>query len=224
MHAAQLQAALCHHPAGNGGIDTAAQQQHAPAGGTGGQTACTGDGAAVDKGVILADLHPDGDLRILHLRLQVGKHIAEVAAHFPADLGRCQGEALVSALGLHLIGADTAQQVFQIQAGLFFNVADVLFAHHGTAHAHQTEYPAADLHGLVHGCAFIQRLHIEGGLAAVDLEVAHLFQTPMEGLLQTILKFTAVQALEHQLAALTKQNFSHNGYTTLNLLITNTIS
>ena len=214
MHAAQLQTALCHHPAGNGRIDTAAQQQHTPTRGAGGQTACTGDGAAVNKGVILPNLHPDGDLRLFHLRLQMGKHIAEVAAHFPADLGRGQGEALVGALGLHLIGADTAQQVFQIQACLFLDVPDVLFTHHGAAHAHQTEHPAADLHGLVHGSAFILRLHVEGGLAAVDLEIAHLFQPPVQGLLQTILKFTAVQALEHQLAALTKQNFSHNGYTT----------
>ena len=211
MHAAKLHAPLCHHPARHGGIDPAAEQQHPPSGGAHRQAARAGDGPRADKGVILPDLHLDGDLGILHLRLQMIVKIAEIAAHLPADFRRGQGKALVRPAGLHLIGADARQRLPEIFSGLLLDILNILFADHRPADAHHAKHLPADLQRPIHGDVFVLGLHINGGLAAVDLEIAHLFQPPVERPVEPLLKLMAIQALEHQLAALTKQNFSHMG-------------
>ena len=214
MHSPQLQPPFGHHPAGRRGVDPPGEQQHSPAGGAGGQPARPGDDAPGNKGVFLPHLYLDGDLGGIHLGLEMGEKVAEIAPHLAGDLRGGQGELLVGAPGLHLEGPGLSQERGQVFPGLFADIVNVLFAHRRPADGHDAEYPAADLHRLVHGDGGIQRLHINGGLAAVDAELPQLFQPPIEGPAQPVLELVAVEALEHQLAAFTKQNFFHIPYQT----------
>ena len=96
---------------------------------------------------------------------------------------------------------------------IFRRLADgveVLFADHGAAQRSQTKDGAHPVKGKVHVDVLFLRLHVKGGLGAVDLELAHGLEPVAQDLHHRRLELVAVEALERHLALIAHNNFTHS--------------
>ena len=148
-------------------------------------------------------------LRVVHVRRQVGEAVVELAAHILGQLDGGHGEALVRPLALHLEGSGGAQLVPQVVHGALHNGVPVLGAGPGPAYAHRAEQLAHGGPGALEVEGIVQRLHIGGGLAGVDLEGAVFLQPPLGVAHHFLLKAPAVEALEHHLSLLEQDDLFH---------------
>ena len=208
----QPQAPLGHHIGGHRGVDPPRQQAHRPPADAYGQSARAGIGVGVDVGGKVTHLQIDGDLRVVYVYLQVGEGILEVAAHRLGQLDGGHRKGLVRALGLHLEGLGGIELVCQIGLGGVPHGLYRLFA--GVA-AGQPHHAKEVLHGgvgSVHVAGLVQGLHIDGGLAGVDVELPEGLEPPPRVVHQLFLKAAAVGSLEDDLAQFQQDGFFHDVY------------
>ncbi len=92
-----------------------------------GQAARPGLGLGVDVGGVVPHLDIHGELRVVHVHLQIVIGLVELAAHILAELDGGHGEGLVRPLGLHLEGFGGAQLGIQEFFGGGQNGVLVLF-------------------------------------------------------------------------------------------------
>ena len=203
----QLHAAAGDHPAGNGGVQTAGEEAYGTAAGAHWQTACAGNGGRVDIGCLLADLHIDRQVRLVHVHGHMGKGLGQLAAHGLRDLDGVEVEQFVGALALHLEGAGGGKLVGQVGLGGLHDGVDVLLAGDGPGDGHHAEDLLGSLVGGLHITVVLLRLHVDGTLTDVDLKTAAGLHAVAHGLDQLILKGAAVQTLQNHFAQLQQKHF-----------------
>ena len=158
---------------------------------------------------VITDLHDDLELRVVHVHLEVVVLAQQISAQLPHQLRAGHGVGLVGAAGLHLEGADAVQAGTEVLLGGLADGVKVLVADHGAAEGRQTEHLAHPVEGQIHVHVLFLRLHVEGGLGAVHLELAHGLEPVAQDLHHGRLKLVAVQALQGHLALIAHNNFSH---------------
>ena len=205
----QLYAPLGDHIAGHGAVDAAGQQADRVAAHADGQAAGGGFRRAVDIGRVLPYLQIDRQLRIVDVHGQMGKGVVERAAHPLAQLDGAHGEGFVGTLALHLEGFCRQQRRAQIllrggEDGLL-----LLGTGHGPGDGDDAEHLLAGVVSRRQIAGLLRRLHIDGGLAGVNLELAVPLGATADVAHQLHLKAVAVQALEHHLAQLAKNDLMH---------------
>ena len=164
---------------------------------------------AVDVSAVVADLHNDLEVRVVHIHPQVVVLAQQVGAQLPHQLGAGHGVGLIGAAGLHLEGADAVQAGAQIILGGLADGVKVLVADHGAAEGGKTEHLAHPVEGEVHVHVLFLGFHIEGGLGAVHLELAHGLEPVAQDLHHGRLELVAVEALEGHFALIAHDNFMH---------------
>ena len=183
------------HPGGHRGVDSPGQEGDRPAIDAHRQAACPGLGLGVDVGGVVPHLDIHGELRVVHVHLQVVVGLVELAPHVLAELNGGHGEGLVRPLGLHLKGSGGTQ--FRIQE--FFGGGQdsvlVLLTGPGQGQAHDAEDLLQGLIGPQHIAAVVLGLHIGGRLAGVHPELAVGVEAAVDVGLELVLKAAAVQAL-----------------------------
>ena len=205
----QLHAPLGDHIAGHGAVDAAGQQAYRVAAHADGQTACGGLRRTVDIGRVLADLQIHRQLRVMHVHDQMREGVVQRAAHPLAQLNAAHGEGLVGALALHLKGFGRQQRRCQILSGGGENGLLLLGTGHGPCNGDDAEHLLAGVIGRVQIAALLHRLHIDGGLAGVDFELAVPLCAAADVAHQLHLKAVAVQSLQNDLAQLAKNDLVH---------------
>ena len=88
----------------------------------------------------------------------------------------------------------------QIILGRGADGVEILLADHGAAEGGKAEDGTHPLKGEVHIHVFLLRLHVEGGLGAVDPELADGLEPVAQDLHQRRLELVAVEALEGHFA------------------------
>ena len=149
----------------------------------------------MDVGVEVPHLHVDGELRVVHIRRQVGEPLVELPAHVLGQLDGGHGEGFVRPLALHLEGFGRPELVPQVVGGAAGDGDLVLGAGPGPAQAHRPEQLRHGRPRALEVRRVIQRLHVGGGLAGVYLEGAVLLQPPLGVAHELFLKAPAVQPL-----------------------------
>ena len=209
MDVIQGQTALCHPVSGHRAVDAAGEHIQGTAGGTHGQAALSGYFRAMNIRTVIANLHNDLKLGVLHIHPQVVVQPQQVSAQLPHQLRAGHGVGLIRTAGLHLEGLDAVQAVAQILLRSPADGVKVLFADHGTAQRRQTKHGAHPVKGQIHVHVFFLGLHIKGRLGAVHLELAHGLEPVAQDLHHSRLKLVAVQALQGHLALIAHNNFTH---------------
>ena len=92
-------APLGDHVPGHGAVDAAGDQEHGLSVGAHGHAAGAGDLPGIEKGLVLADLHGQRDLGMVHVHLQVGIGLEQLPAQLPTDHLRGHGKPLVRPAG-----------------------------------------------------------------------------------------------------------------------------
>ena len=209
MDVIQCQTTLCHTICRHRAVDAAGEHIQGSATGTHGQTALTRYFWAVNIRAVISDLYNDLELRVMHVHLQVVVLAQQVSAQLPHQLRAGHGVGLIRAAGLHLKGADTVQRTAQIVLGSLADGIEILFAHHGAAERGKAEHLAYPLKGKVHIHVLFLGLHIEGGLGAVHLELAHRLEPVAQDLHHSCFKLVAVEAFQGHFALIAHNNFLH---------------
>ena len=212
MDVVEAETALCHPVRRHRAVDAAGEHIEGAAGGAHRQAALTLYFRAVDIRAVIADLHDDLELRVLDVHPQVVVLAQQVSAQLPHQLRAGHGESLVRAAGLHLEGLDAMETVAQIVLGGLADGVKVLLADHGAAERGETEHLAHPLKGEVHVDVVLLRLHVEGGLGAVDAEPAHRLEAVAQDLHHRRFELVAVEALQGHLALIAHNDFSHSSY------------
>ena len=148
MDGVENQAALAHHVGGHGAVDAAGEQHTRPAGRTDRQTAGAFLLVAVHKHGV-AHLDRYGELRVMHVHLQMGVMGKQKTADFGADLGRSFLKLFVAAFGVDLEGAHVCKIVAEKLQRRLPDGVHVLVAHGGHGKADDAEHTAHELHGAV---------------------------------------------------------------------------
>ena len=104
------------------------------------------------------------------------------------------------------------ETVAQIVLGGLADGVKVLLADHGAAERGETEHLAHPLKGEVHVDVVLLRLHVKGGLGAVDAEPAHRLEAVAQDLHHRRFELVAVEALQGHLALIAHNDFSHSSY------------
>ena len=209
MDVIQGQTALCHPVSGHRAVDAAGEHIQGTTGGTHGQAALSGYFRAMNIRAVIANLHNDLELGVLHIHPQVVVQPQQVSAQLPHQFRAGHGVGLIRTAGLHLEGLDAVQAVAQILLRSPADGIKVLFADHGTAQRRQTKHGAHPVKGQVHVHVLFFGLHIKGRLGAVHLELAHGLEPVAQDLHHGRLKLVAVQALQGHLALIAHNNFTH---------------
>ena len=210
MHQLQLHAAICDHEGGDGTVDTAGEKADGLAAHADGQTARTGHRRRVDISSLLADLHMDGELRLVDVHSEIVVGLVEHTTHILADLNTGHGELLVGALGLHLEGAGSQQVIVQIALGALQNSVLVLLTGLGAADSHHTEDLLTGLKSLVDIAGILGGLHIDGALLGVDMVLTGAaLQAAADIAEELILEGAAIEALQDHFAQLQKNDLVH---------------
>ena len=209
MDVIQGQTALCHPVSGHRAVNAAGEHIQGTAGGTHGQATLSGYFRAMNIRTVIANLHNDLELGVLHIHPQVVVQPQQVSAQLPHQLRAGHGVGLIRTAGLHLEGLDAVQAVAQILLRSPADGIKVLFADHGTAQCRQTKHGAHPVKGQIHVHVLFFGLHIKGRLGAVHLELAHGLEPVAQDLHHSRLKLVAVQALQGHLALIAHNNFSH---------------
>ena len=210
MDQLQLNAPLGNHVGRHWAVNPAGQQAHRRAPHTNGQAARAGLGRGVDIGRLFPHLHMDAQLRRMHIHLQMGIRIVEQAAHILGNFHAVHREMLVRPFGLYLEGPGGAQFGVQVILRTVENSVLVLGTGQGAGNGNRAEHlPAGPISPIqVTGVAL--RLHINCALLGVHPEAAIVGQTAADIAVQLVLKGAAVQALEHHLAQLHKNDIVHD--------------
>ena len=166
----------------------------------------------MDVGTMVPDLDDDFKLGLTDIHPQVVVFAQQIGAQLPHQFGAGHGEGLVRPAGLHLKGADAPQALPQVLLRRLADGVEVLLTDHAAADGGQAEYLGHPLEGQVHVDALFLRLHIEGGLGAVDLELAHRLEAVAQNLHQRRFKLVAVEALEGHLPLVTHNHFTHGSF------------
>ena len=203
---------LGHHPGGHGAVNPPGQEGDRLAPHPHRQAAGAGGGVPVDVGGKVPHLHVDGELRVVHVRLDVGEGLVELPPHVLGELDGGQGEGLVRPLGLHLKGPGGHQVVVEVGLGGFEDGLGGLFAGLGPGQAHHPEQAGEGGEGPVHVAPGLLGLHVGDGLAGVDAELAVLLQPAAGVAHEPLLKGAAVEALEDHLSHLEQKDLiAHRG-------------
>ncbi len=195
MDGGQLHATAGHHPGGHGAVQPAADEHRRLAAGPHGDAPGAGLGVGVDKGVQLPHLHPDGQVGVVHVHLEVGELLQQVAAHLGGDLRGLVGEFLVAALALHFKGGDGVQLFRQILCGPPADGVQLLFADAGPDIAHHPKHLGHPLLGQVQVGLGIFGHHVHGGLPGGYGELPGRLQAAADIFQENVLKGPAVEAL-----------------------------
>ena len=202
-------AALGHHVARHGGIDTARKQEKAAAIGANGHTARALHGAGMDVGGEIPHLHPHGHVGVMNVHPHMGAGRQYRAARLAGDLDGVQGEILIRALGLYLEGLLPCQVRGDVGLDGLQDALHILLADGGAADGHDAEDLARGGHHAVHVAKVTLRLDIDGALGAVDLEIAKGLGLAAELAEEHILEVALIRALEDDLAVFQKQDLLH---------------
>ena len=149
-------------------------------------------------------------LRLVHVHLHIGICLVQLPADVLAELYARHGEALVTALGLHLEALRAQHfiaQVFLRQRG--YRVLVLLAGRR----AHQCDYAEHVLQRLerrVDIGVVLLRLHIYGGLDAVDPELPYMRKPAAHIRHKLLLKIPAVQPLQDYFAELYEYYVVHS--------------
>ena len=212
MDVVEAEAALCHPVCRHRAVDAAGQHIEGAAGGSDRQTALTLYFGAVDIRTVIADLHDDLELRVLDVHPQVVVPAQQIGTQLPHQLGTGHGEGLIGTAGLDLEGLDAVEAVAQIILGGLADGVEILLTDHSTAEGREAEHLAHPLKGEVHINVVLFRLHVEGGLGAVDAEPAHRLETVAQDLHHRRFKLVAVEALQGHFALIAHNDFAHNSF------------
>ena len=209
MNVVQGQTALCHAVSCHRAVDAAGQHIQGAAAGAHGQTTLTRYFRAVNIRTVITDLHDDLELGVVHVHLEVVVLAQQVGAQLPHQLRAGHGVALVRTAGLHLEGADAVQAGTEVLLGGLADGVKVLVADHGAAEGRQTEHLAHPVEGQVHVHVLFLRLHVEGGLGAVHLELAHGLEPVAQDLHHGRLELVAVEAFQGHFALIAQNDLMH---------------
>ena len=194
-----MDAALCHHVACNGTVDTARKQKERLSAASHGKSACSLDVLGVNKGVLVAYLNSNSDLGVLYVHGQVRESVKELSAQLRTYLGRLHGESLVGALCVDLEGLCTAEHRIKVLIALCAYVLEILLAYAGTAQSCDTEYLAHSVHYLVKVDVLVKRSDVCSRLSAGHLKVTEGLQSALYVLDEHILEGLFVQPLQSHL-------------------------
>ena len=129
-----------------------------------------------------------------------GERLRQLAAHGLGELDGVHGIVLVRPFALHLEALGRGEGVRQVILGGFHDGLHRLFAGDRPGDAdHAEDLPGGGV-GRLHVTGVRGGLGVDGALADVDLEAAAGFQAAGHVGHQPVLKGTAVQALEDNLA------------------------
>ena len=202
VHAADLHAALGDHEARDRAVDAAREQQRRAAVRADRHAARARLGAGVDKGVFLAHLNVHGQVGVVHVRAHVREPVGQLAADVLADLGRGHGELLVPALGLDLEGLGLRKARRKVALRGRDHALERLFRTDRRARdGRKAEHMARAVHDRV-GVRVLGNLDIHDRLSHRDPAVRDVLHPAGQVFEQPVLKGLAVEALEHDLAAL----------------------
>ena len=212
MDVVEAEAALCHPVCRHRAVDAAGQHIEGAAGGAHRQATLALYFRAMDIRTVIADLHDDLELRVLDVHPQVVVPAQQIGTQLPHQLRAGHGEGLVGTAGLDLEGLDAVEAVAQIILGGLADGVEILLTDHSTAEGREAEHLAHPLKGEVHINVFLFRLHVEGGLGAVDAELAHRLETVAQDLHHRRFKLVAVEALQGHFALIAHNDFAHNSF------------
>ena len=205
----QCQAALCHAVGRHRAVDAAGEHVQRTAAGAHGQAALAGHLGAVDVGTVIANLHDDLEVRVVHIHLEVVVLAQQISAQLPHQLRAGHGVGLIGAAGFHLEGADAVQAGTEVVLGGLADGIEVLVADHSAAEGGQAEHLAHPVEGEVHIHVFFLGFHVEGGLGAVHLELAHGLEPVAQNLHHSRLELVAVEALQGHFALIAHNDLMH---------------
>ena len=205
----QRHSTLGNHVRGHRGVDAPGQQRRRTAVDAHRQASGPRLRAGVDIGGIVPDLQKDGKLRVVDVHGQIGIALVQLASHILTELDGGHRKGLIRPLRLYLEGPGGAELVPQKLLGGGQDRVLVLLAGPGQRQAHDAEYFFQGLVGPRHVAGILHRLHIGGGLAGVDPELAEGVEAAVQIGLQFVLEAAAVEAFEDQLSQLEQNNFVH---------------
>ncbi len=204
----QFRAAPCHHPGGNGAVETAGKQADSVTAGAHGKPSRARYGRRMDVSIFFPDFHKDGQLGVMHVHGDAGEGFSQQRAHGLGNLDGIHGKLLVCPFALHLEALRAGKGPCQVSNGGFCDLLHIFPARHGPGNADHAEYllrgPGSVLHpaGMMRG-----RFHVNGALPQGNLKAAAGFQTPADVCCQTVFKGTPVLALQHDLPQFQKEQF-----------------
>ena len=197
MDVVQCQTALCHAVSRHGTVDAARQHVQCTAAGAHGQTALAGHFGAVDVGAVITNFYDHLEIRVMHIHLEVVVFTQQIGTQLPHQFRAGHGVGLVGAAGAEVILSGLADGV------------KVLVADHGAAERRKAEHLAHPVKGEVHIHVLFLRLHIKGGLGAVDLELAHGLEPVAQNFHHRRLELVAVEAFQGHFTLIAHDNFMH---------------
>ena len=205
----QCQTALCHAVSCHGAVDAARQHVQRTAAGAHGQTALTGYFRAVNIRAVITNFYDHLKIRVMHIYLEVVVLAQQVSAQLPHQFRAGHGVGLVGAAGFHLEGADAVQTGTEVILSGLADGVKVLVADHGAAERRKAEHLAHPVKGEVHIHVLFLRLHVKGGLGAVDLELAHGLEPVAQNFHHRRLELVAVEAFQGHFTLIAHDNFMH---------------
>ena len=209
MDVVQSQTALCHAVSCHGAVDAARQHVQCTAAGAHGQTALTGYFRAVNIRAVITNFYDHLKIRIMHIHLEVVVFAQQIGTQLPHQFRAGHGIGLVGAARLHLEGADAVQAGAEVILSGLADGVKVLVADHGAAERRKAEHLAHPVKGEVHIHVLFLRLHVKGGLGAVDLELAHGLEPVAQDLHHRRLELVAVEAFQGHFTLIAHDNFMH---------------
>ena len=133
----------------------------------------------------------------------------QVSAQLPHQFRAGHGVGLVGAAGFHLEGADAVQTGTEVILSGLADGVKVLVADHGAAERRKAEHLAHPVKGKIHVHVLFLRLHVKGGLGAVDLELAHGLEPVAQNFHHRRLELVAVEAFQGHFTLIAHDNFMH---------------
>ena len=205
VHRAHADAAFGDHPASHRAVNAAGQQQGSTAIGAHRHAAHRHDGLGVHV-CLIADLHGNHQLRIVHIHRQVGALFQHIMAHFHVDGRRIHEVALIAAAGVHLEGAVVI--LHQLNRGLADGVEVILGQFQRAAQAMHAEHLAHLADALVH---VGQVTDIDTAVAEPHM-AAQFFDRIADALHQHPHEIRTVGAFQKNLAEANLQNLTHRAF------------
>ena len=219
MHGYKAHAALCYHIRRYRTVDAAGQQCHAHAVAADGHTARTGGGRSVDIGRQIAYLNVHGQLRLVDVHGAARVGLRQLAADELSKLYARHGEALIAALALDLEASRAEHIVPEVAHGKLRYLPRLLFAAGGAVYRCDAEHLRHSLEGRVHIARIVNGLNIGRRLHQVGPEISDALEAALYIAHELLFKGAAVEALEHDLAELEKDNIVYHVFSPEKLIV-----
>ena len=210
VHRIQTDTALGDHKACDGAIDTARKQEKTLAVGADGHTA---DGAFLSRADvcgIVADLHANGNVGMMHVdALMTARCFQNGSADLGGDFGRFEREFFIGALCLDLEGLGVFNIGHELRFDRFENGAHILFGFDGAADSGDAEGIFGGDIRAFHVGVFLERFDVYGALHGIDLEFAERLGAALQNIAEKLFKMIAVGTLERDFAVFAENDFFH---------------